>query len=302
MALFSLVVLLMSACSVHRKMTAIHYRDYINPPNQIVVDSNLYCDETEIKNLDWLEYLYWISRIYGKTSMEYKEALPDTSVWGMDSCNIPYVDYYLRHPATRDYPVVGVSQEQASLFSVWRSDRVFQQILLKTNIIEFDTNQTFENFFTIKKYYSGNYKGVEPNFEIPYPNFRLPTIIERKRILSYSDSLRKENKVPRKQKKEYSLKYGTVNYKRENDLIPGGNNRHFLSFVWEEYASNTKEPLLHLRGNVAEWSSEPNICFGGSWKDSFETIISNDIYEVSDSVNTFTGFRNVCEWKYWNDK
>jgi formylglycine-generating enzyme required for sulfatase activity len=33
----------------------------------------------------------------------------------------PYVEYYLRHPAYRDYPVVGINWLQASDYCAWRT-------------------------------------------------------------------------------------------------------------------------------------------------------------------------------------
>ena len=68
-------------------------------------------DETEVTNLSWLEYLYWPDRVFGADYPEiYKKALPDTLVWRSKlAFNEPYTEYYLRHPAYRDYPVVGVN-------------------------------------------------------------------------------------------------------------------------------------------------------------------------------------------------
>ena len=41
-----------------------------------------YIDESEVRNIDYQEYLYWTSRVYGETYPEvWKRALPDTLVW-----------------------------------------------------------------------------------------------------------------------------------------------------------------------------------------------------------------------------
>ena len=83
--------------------------DWNNIPRRVTV-SSFYMDECEISNLDYREYLYWISRVYVEYPEVYKRALPDTLVWRRKlAYNEPYVEYYFRHPAYQDYPVVGVN-------------------------------------------------------------------------------------------------------------------------------------------------------------------------------------------------
>lgn len=95
-----------------------------------VTVASFYMDETEVANVDWLEYLYWIKRNYPTDAEYYYNALPDTLVWRQPlSYNEPYVNNYLRHPAFQDYPVVGISWEQANEYCVWRTDRVNEEIL-----------------------------------------------------------------------------------------------------------------------------------------------------------------------------
>ncbi len=35
-----------------------------NIPRRVTV-SSFYIDETEVRNVDWREYLYWLGRVYG---------------------------------------------------------------------------------------------------------------------------------------------------------------------------------------------------------------------------------------------
>lgn len=103
--------------------------EYDNVRRRVTVAS-FYMDETEVANVDWLEYLYWIARNFPEDREYYYNALPDTLVWRSPlSYNEPYVTNYLRHPAFQDYPVVGVSWEQAVAYCEWRTDRVNEQIL-----------------------------------------------------------------------------------------------------------------------------------------------------------------------------
>jgi len=85
-----------------------------NIPRRVTV-SSYYIDETEVTNQYWLDYLHWLKLVYGDTYPEIvNRALPDTNIWReIMEYNEPQVQNYLRHPAYRDYPVVGVSWLQA---------------------------------------------------------------------------------------------------------------------------------------------------------------------------------------------
>ena len=125
-----------------------------------VTVSSFYMDQTEITNFQWLEYMYWISRAYNETyPMVYKNAIPDTLVWRSKlGFNEKYIDYYLRHPAYRDYPVVGVSWLQANDFCKWRTDRVNEYILIREGILAFNIDQRDENTFNTDAYFAGQYE------------------------------------------------------------------------------------------------------------------------------------------------
>jgi gliding motility-associated lipoprotein GldJ len=132
--------------------------DWNNRPARVTV-SSFYMDQTEVTNFHWLEYLYWIGRAYGESyPMVQKNALPDTLVWRSKlGDNEKYVDYYLRHPAYRDYPVVGVSWLQANDFCKWRTDRVNEYILIREGIFQFNNDQRNENAYNTDAYYAGQY-------------------------------------------------------------------------------------------------------------------------------------------------
>jgi sulfatase modifying factor 1 len=103
--------------------------EYNNLRRRVTVPS-FYMDETEVSNQDWLDYLHWINITFPNDNELYYNALPDTLVWRKPlSYNEPYVDNYLRHPAFQDYPVVGVTWDQAQEYCAWRTDRTNENIL-----------------------------------------------------------------------------------------------------------------------------------------------------------------------------
>lgn len=132
--------------------------DWDSRPRRVTV-SSFYMDQTEVTNFHWLEYLYWIGRAYQSYPMIKKNALPDTLVWRSKlGFNEKYVEYYLRHPSYRDYPVVGVSWLQANDYCKWRTDRVNEFILIREGILNFNINQSDENTFNTEAYLEGQYE------------------------------------------------------------------------------------------------------------------------------------------------
>ena len=146
--------------------------DWDNIPRRVTV-SSFYMDETEIANVHYLEYLYWLDRVYGTDYPEvYKKALPDTLVWRSKlGYNEPMVELYLRHPAYQRYPVVGVNWLQANDLASWRTDRVNEQILVREGILRVNPAQVNEDNFNTDAYLAGQYEGlVKSKLEDLNPN------------------------------------------------------------------------------------------------------------------------------------
>jgi formylglycine-generating enzyme required for sulfatase activity len=76
-------------------------------------------------------YMAW-SGIWFGFSEVVKNATPDSLVWRDElAYNEPFVEYYFRHPAYNNYPVVGVSWVQANDYCAWRSDRANEMIMVR---------------------------------------------------------------------------------------------------------------------------------------------------------------------------
>lgn len=252
-----------------------------------VTVASFYMDETEVSNLDYVEYMYWLYRVFGDTYPEvYRQALPDTLVWREKlAYNDPLVETYLRHPAYRNYPVVGVSWQQASAYCDWRTDRVNEMLLIKQGVLEYDPNQTPRENFNTEAYLAGKYTGlvnkplrdldptgtgeriVKLEDGILLPRYRLPTeaewefaalgligstkyerIVERRMYPWQGDNLRADDR----------RNYGSfkANFRRgRGDYmgIAGSLNdaadvpAEVKSFMPNDYG------LYHMGGNVAEW-------------------------------------------------
>ncbi len=88
----------------------------INPPGTKKVkigNETIYVDQNEINIADWLEYVNYTERKFGKNSEEAKAVLPQ----GVES-----KESIVRHKLTES--ITGISLEQAKKYCEWRSDVV----------------------------------------------------------------------------------------------------------------------------------------------------------------------------------
>ena len=170
--------------------------EWNNVPRRVTI-SSFYMDITEIRNVDYREYINWLNRVFGINNPQVvRAALPDTLVWRDPMAyNEPYVEYYYRHPSFNEYPVVGVNGLQAQDYCIWRTDRVNELILVDMGHIELSTDQQDERNFNTETYIYGLYtpniinpiESLNPNVEsrlinvedgILLPKYRLPTEAE----------------------------------------------------------------------------------------------------------------------------
>jgi gliding motility-associated lipoprotein GldJ len=264
--------------------------EWDNIPRRQTV-SSFYLDETEVRNVDYLEYLFWLQRVYGLSYPEvHIKALPDTLVWRDKlGYNEPFVNGYLRHPAFKNYPVVGVSWKQATDYCTWRTDRVNERILIDNGILKEDMEQMDDNVFTTQGYLSGQYEGIvrrnpknltnenygtgEKNRIINrsdgllLPNYRLPTEAEWEfAALGYVGNTQEENTNERKLypwngsslRNSNPKNQGEImaNFKRgrgDNMGIAGNlNDNADITAPVRSYWPNDYG-LYNMAGNVSEW-------------------------------------------------
>lgn len=227
------------------------------PPGTVQINDTLFADETEISNFSWQEYEYWNKAMYGSNSKEHIATLPDTLIWrDKNSYDEPYVQYYYRHPAYKDYPVVGISYEQAVAYCKWRTNRV-------------------KAFLTLGKKFKYN------DFE-----YRLPSKIEWEKLAEFSTLVLNNN--GKNEKGIYLL--NCVNPLPNGDCM---NAKYPDVTAPVKSYSKSLYGLYNMLGNVAEMVSEKGISKGGGWRNRIEECRVGKDQEYT-KPTAWLGFRCVC--------
>ncbi len=93
---------------------------YIPSGNALVKEDTVsvrgfYMSVREISNIDYLEFLHDLKK-KGQFDLLEKAKIDTTGWYMVSGRNTAYAEYYHRHPAYREYPVVNVSKEGAQLY------------------------------------------------------------------------------------------------------------------------------------------------------------------------------------------
>ena len=256
------------------------------PVNCMTLNDTLMCDQTEVANIDWKEYMSYIKRLNGENSEEYLAAYPDTTgyileITGGDSLNSKVLKSdYLLSPKYDSYPLVGVTLSQVQLYSKWRSDRVFQMMLVHLNIIKYNSHPIPQNEFTIEKFLKS--KKAKKNIRLVayYPLYFIPDLKDWEVL---------KEKIIRKE-----IQIGKINSSRRSNTLQRNTDIPFA--VTRDYDKPLLENTIYnALGNVSEMIKEPNKAIGGSYQDELSVIL--DMKEVVVELpQQNVGFRNYCKW------
>lgn len=259
----------------------------LNPDEVVMIskDTAYIDDEGRIVNMTVNRQL---SSLFDFQNSYILNIYPDTTCWVNDfqnAFNEPYMELYFSHPAYNDYPVVGVSWEQATAFCVWRTNYLLA--------------------------------GLGPNAR-QIQRYRLPTEVE----WEFAARGKEGNVYPwegNDVKSDKGCYYANYKPERGNYTKDGS----LITSKVGSFSPNSNG-LYDMAGNVAEWTStvyteagveamsdiNPEISYnaakedpymmkkkvvrGGSWKDVASQIRSDArSYEYQNESRSYIGFRCV---------
>ncbi|MDF2158880.1 gliding motility lipoprotein GldK [Algoriphagus sp. CAU 1675] len=259
--------------------------------NKQITISEFFMDKYEVSNNKYRQFLESVkSGEYANSTpttlkdppqLNYDELRPDTTVWTSSFTfhyGDPLMEFYFDHPAFDNYPVVGVSWEQAKKYAEWRT----------------------------------YYQNANDDAEFDAPSFRLPTEAEWEYAAKGGKDVAKYPwGGPYLKNKRGCLmanfKPGRGNYIDDgfaytapvDVFFPNGFGLHNMSgnvaeWVMDAY-STTSRSLTWDLDPVYNVESEPRkVVRGGSWKDIAHYLeTSTRTYEYQDVAQAHIGFRTV---------
>lgn len=285
--------------------------EFLTPPNGRHLYDNVFIDETEISNIAYLEYLFYIKN--DSTIEFYLSQLPDTTCWELNDqtkdstglCGFDYYLYvqnYLRYPGFRYYPVVGVSYEQAINYCKWRSDIVNERYKDESFRKEFPGFEKYDVTveFRLPTKDEWEYAASGALDTIAYP-YGLKRPLESKfytykiknrscsACLDSNDVSYNKNdiihKVEFNVRDDYYFDLDQQPISCEEDTLFG------LGYIYDYLANSFG--LYNMIGNVVEMTASKGIAKGGSFRNSLhEFNIKTDF--VYDGPEEWLGFRCVA--------
>lgn len=265
-------------------------------PSRTVSVESFYISKFEVSNGQYVEFL---KELYKTDTNLYRSMLPDTLVWREKyAYNEPYVEYYLRHPAYGNYPVVGVIYEQAQAYCAWLTKKYMNEPKRKFKKVTFKLPTSEQWVFAAKGKLD---MAPFPWNGVDMQNSKgelLANFLYVDQASIWRDSVYQKNFSGQFEKTQIYRSGGIhgefylSSYSKIKDHT-GDVTMPVMSFQPNGYG------LYNMAGNVEEFMREKGKTHGGSWRDPGFYLLNN-VYENYDPLNSASaqrGFRFVMEFE-----
>lgn len=239
--------------------------------NKLSVQS-FYVSKTEITNKEFQDFLLDLKT---KGELEkFQMYQIDSSKWNTNkSMNAKYAEFYHRHPAYANYPVVNVSHEAAKAYCQWLNEKYDKQ---------FGTTGKFM-FRLMQKAELVRAARSDSKYSYSWKNYSLRNA--EGQVMCNFTQLGSED-----------IHRNSENNAFEIIIADRDNNRSFGDILAQARSYWPNEfGIYNMNGNAAEMIDDVGIAMGGSWRDTgYDVRVESE--RKYDQANPQTGFRVVMTY------
>ncbi len=257
-------------------------------PNEVVMISKdtAYVDEEGVIHRETITRP--LSSMWDFVNTYIVNVYPDTTCWINDfqnADNEPYMRLYFSHPNYSDYPVVGVSWEQATAYCNWRTDFLMRGMGGSAKFIQRYRLPTEAEWEYAARGKAGN--------ELPWEN---PDVKSDKGC--YYANFKPDRGNYTKDGNLITSKVGIYSANSNGLFDMAGNVAEWTSTVYTESGvlsmSDVNPELYYRAAKEDPYALKKKSVRGGSWKDP-ESFIKSAwrSYEYQNVGRSFVGFRCV---------
>ncbi|WP_406682832.1 gliding motility lipoprotein GldK [Seonamhaeicola sp. MEBiC1930] len=218
---------------------------------------------------------------------EEVEIYPDTTVWIRDfaySYNEPMHNDYFWHDAYGDYPVVGVTWQQAKAFCEWRT-------INKNSYQKSKKGAALVNTFRLPSEAEWEYAARGGLQAATYPWGGPYTKSDRGCFMANFKPVRGDYAADQALYTVEAKSYEPNDYNLYN---MAGNVSEWVN---ASYDPGSYEYTSTINPNVNDEDNTRKVIRGGSWKDvAYFLQVSSRDYEYADSARSYIGFRTVQDY------
>lgn len=260
------LILISSSCQINSK-----WADFKILNCEPVRENYLWAARTELTNLQYKEFLWHIKKDLGDSV--HRIMIPDTNCWNKNlSYSSPYIHYYLQDSKYNEFPLVGISHNQAKAYCEWLT-RILNQVYQDDEkhpvyelVVRLPNEEEWENAA----------KAGNPSAIFPWEGTKLRNQEKKYESNLMANFLRGKNQV----------NSTTDNINKIMDVIAPAKS------YWPNDFG-----LYCMSGNVAEMIDKPRRTKGGSWGSNplFIKINSKDEFKGWEKPSPKIGFRYFIE-------
>lgn len=281
LGIISLIIIALSCANIKKNQQAIKLPKSLKnkyafiPEGKVVIEKDtfptneFYISTTEISNAEYLSFIKQLQEI--NQIENYKIANIDSAKWELEvGYSSPYINYYFRHNAYSNYPVVNISYEGAKLYCEWLTE--------KTNKENKNDNLCFEFRLPTRKEWIKAAQGKSIAAAYSWGSSYLRNG-NGKNMCNYLTEYSAENI------------HFNDNHKRYEIINIARNDAPYITAPVKTYWPNYYG-LFNMNGNVAEMVEERGIAVGGSWQNTGYDVRNESIMKYEGS-SARVGFRPV---------